>query len=285
MSNLISLLLKLARLIPFSLLYLFSNLLAFLLRKVFKYRLSVVRGNLKNSFPDYSYLERYTIEKKFYLNFSDVLLENLKLVSVSKITLQKRMKLLNPEVIDKLAKETKGAIIIGAHYNNWEWMALALGTYSKQELFSVYKPLNNKKIDSLMLKVRSRFGANIVPMSKFPKVVLENKNHATINLMLSDQSPHKSKLEYFSTFLNQDTPVYLGAEKLLKAANLELLFVEVNRVKRGFYEMKIVPLAKQDFGEKGVSTKLHLSHLEKTIINQPQNWLWSHRRWKHSRKK
>ena len=285
MRNLISLLLKLAGQVPFSLLYLFSNLLAFLLRRVFKYRLAVVRGNLKKSFPNYSDLERYKIEKKFYLNFSDVLLENLKLVSVSKITLQKRMKLLNPEVINKLAKENKGAILIGAHYNNWEWMALALGTYSKQELFSVYKPLNNKKIDSLMLKARSRFGANIIPMSKFPKVVLKNKNRATINLMLSDQSPHKSKLEYFSTFLNQDTPVYLGAEKLLKAANLELLFVEVNRVKQGFYEMKIVPLAKQDCGEKGVSTKLHLSHLEKIIINQPQNWLWSHRRWKHSRKK
>jgi len=285
MSNFSTLLLKLAGLVPFSLLYFCSNLLAFLLRQVFKYRLDVVRTNLKNSFPDYSDLELYTIEKKFYLNFSDVLLENFKLLTISKITLHKRMKLLNPEVFHVLAKENKGAILIGAHYNNWEWMALALGTYLKQDLFTVYKPLSNATIDGLMLSIRSKFGAHIIPMKQFPKVVLKNKNHATVNLMLADQSPHKSKLEYFSTFLCQDTPVYLGAEKLMNAADLELLFVEVNRVKRGFYEMKIVPLAKQDSGVKGDSTKLHLSHLEKIIINQPQNWLWSHRRWKHSRKK
>ncbi|MEZ7838299.1 MAG: lysophospholipid acyltransferase family protein [Flavobacteriales bacterium] len=284
MHKLITILYKLAGQIPFVLLYMFSNFLAFLLQKVFKYRLKVVQENLKKAFPELQQSERTLIENQFYLNFSDILLENLKLYSISKDSLQKRMKLLNPEVFNKLALENKGAILIGAHYNNWEWMALALGSYCKQDLFSVYKPLSNKNIDSLMLKARSRFGAEIVPMKQFPKTILKNKNRATINLMLSDQSPHKSKLDYFCEFLNQDTPVYLGAEKLMNAANLELLFVEVHRVKRGYYEMKIVPLANVCNEQQGLTTELHLAHLEKMIIDEPSNWLWSHRRWKHSRR-
>jgi KDO2-lipid IV(A) lauroyltransferase len=284
MHKLITILYKLAGQIPFVLLYMFSNFLAFLLQKVFKYRLKVVQENLKKAFPELQQSERTLIENQFYLNFSDILLENLKLYSISKDSLQKRMKLLNPEVFNKLALENKGAILIGAHYNNWEWMALALGSYCKQDLFSVYKPLSNKNIDSLMLKARSRFGAEIVPMKQFPKTILKNKNRATINLMLSDQSPHKSKLDYFCEFLNQDSPVYLGAEKLMNAANLELLFVEVHRVKRGYYEMKIVPLANVCNEQQGLTTELHLAHLEKMIIDEPSNWLWSHRRWKHSRR-
>lgn len=276
---------KLAGFIPYSFLYVFSNFLAFLLHRVFKYRYTVVRQNLKNSFPNSTASELEIIATKFYLKFSDILLENLKLYAISKTTLQKRMKLINPEIFHQLEEKNKGALLIGAHYNNWEWMALALSTYLKQDLFSVYKPLSNARVDRLMLSIRSRFGANIIPMKQFPKVVLKNKNRATVNLILADQSPHKSTLDYFCTFLNQDTPVYLGAEKLMKAANLELLFVEVTNVKRGFYEMKIVPLAQFDNGRKGDSTKLHLNQLEKMIINEPQNWLWTHKRWKHSRKK
>ena len=285
MSKLITIAYKIAQFIPFFVLHIWANTLAFMLQKVFKYRLNTVRVNLNKSFPNLSLEELKLIETKFYLNFSDVLLENLKLYTISNNTLQKRMKLLNKDVFDQLNKKNKGAILIGAHYNNWEWMALALGTYIKQDLYSVYKPLNDLRIDSLMLKARSRFGAEIVPMRQFPKTVMKNKNRSTINLMLSDQSPHKSKLDYFCEFLNQDTPVYLGAEKLMNAANLELLFVEVHRVKRGYYEMKIVPLANECDEQEGIATELHLTHLEKMILNEPSNWLWSHRRWKHSRKK
>lgn len=247
--------------------------------------MNVVRGNLKKSFPNSSESERSTIEKKFYLNLSDVLIESLKLSTISRESLLKRMKLTNPSVFNNLEKRNKGAVLIGAHFNNWEWMSLSLSAQLKQDMYAVYKPLNNKDVDALMLKSRSRFGAKIIPMKQFPKVVLKNKNRATVNLMLADQSPHKSKLDYFVNFLNQDTPVYLGAEKLIKAANLELLFVEVTRVKRGFYEMNIVPLALNKNCEQGEVTKLHLSQLEQMIIKEPQNWLWSHKRWKNSRNK
>jgi len=285
MSIFSKLLYYLTQLIPFWLVHLCASILAFLLQYVVKYRVAVVRQNLKNAFPSYTNAALKEIEKKFYLNFCDVLLENLKLNSISKKTVRKRMKFLNPEVFSDLAETAKGAMLIGAHYNNWEWMALSLSTYLNEKMFSVYKPLNNIQSDRLMLNARARFGANIIPMQQFPKVVLKNKNRGAVHLMISDQSPHRSKLDFFCSFLNQDTPVYLGAEKLMKAANLNLYFVEVHRVKRGFYEMKIVPLNEQSTNEKGQATKMHLSHLEKMIINSPESWLWSHRRWKHSQKK
>ena len=275
----------LTQLIPFRLVHLCASILAYLLQYLVKYRVAVVRQNLKNAFPSYTNAALKEIEKKFYLNFCDVLLENIKLNSISKSTVRKRMKFLNPEVFSDLAETGKGAMLIGAHYNNWEWMGLSLSTYLHEKMFSVYKPLNNTQSDRLMRSARARFGANIIPMLQFPKVVLKNKNRGAVHLMIADQSPHRSKLDFFFTFLNQDTPVYLGAEKLMKAANLNLYFVEVHRVKRGFYEMKIVPLTEQSTNEKGQATKMHLSHLEKMIINQPESWLWSHRRWKHSRKK
>ena len=283
MNKLLSFILILIGKTPYKLLYLISEILLFFVYRIFKYRIDTVQKNLKNSFPKHSLTDLTRIEKKFYRNFCDILLENLLLYSISEKELQKRMKLLNPEIFDSLYN--KGAILIGAHYNNWEWMALSLGVYAKQDVFSVYKPLNNKTINKLMLKARERFGANIVPMTSFVKTVLENKNNATINLMLSDQSPHKSKVDYYCTFLNQDTPVYLGPEKLLNAAKLEFLFVEVHRIKRGFYEMKIVPLNDKSKEEKGSKTLLHVNHLEKIINDQPENWLWSHKRWKNSRKK
>lgn len=285
MSIFSKLLYYLTQLIPFWLVHLCASILAFLLQYVLKYRVAVVRQNLKNAFPSYTNAALKEIEKKFYLNFCDVLLENIKLNSISKSTVRKRMKFLNPAVFSDLAETGKGAMLIGAHYNNWEWMGLSLSTYLHEKMFSVYKPLNNKQSDRLMLNARARFGANIIPMQQFPKVVLKNKNRGAVHLMIADQSPHRSKLDFFCTFLNQDTPVYLGAEKLMKAANLNLYFVEVHRVKRGFYEMKIVPLTEQSTNEKGQATKMHLSHLEKMIINSPESWLWSHRRWKHSQKK
>ena len=195
------------------------------------------------------------------------------------------MNLVNPEILEKLENDEQGIVLITAHYNNWEWMGLSLSTYTNQNINGVYKPLSNKSIDALMLKSRERFGTQLSPMSSFAKKVLSPKGRKSINIMLADQSPHKDKVDFFCEFLGQDTPVFLGPEKLMKAGQMKLHFIEVHRLKRGYYEMKIVPLVDADPENKGSATLAHVKHLEQIIQANPGNWLWSHRRWKNSRKK
>lgn len=285
MATLTSILLKLLGLIPFPMLYLLSDVLQFLVFRVLGYRKKVIRENLKNSFPNYTTKQLRAIERASAKNFCDVMLENLKLLSIGPKELQKRMPLKNPEVLENLRDKQEGVLLISAHYNNWEWMALSLSRYAQQDVYGVYKPLNNSNIDQLMRKGRERFGAQLIPMNAFVKSVLKNKGQASINLMLADQSPHAGKVDYYCEFLNQDTPVFLGPEKLMKAAAMKMYFMEVHRIKRGFYEMKIVPLEVPVSEEKGAATLVHVRHLEKILEKDPNNWLWSHRRWKNSRKK
>ena len=285
MINLLNIFLTLFGKLPNKIIYLLSDILFFITYKLWKYRVKIVRVNLKNSFPNLGYNKLKSIEVAFYKNFCDVLVENLLLHSISKAELQDKMKLLNPNFFEDLHFKNKGVLLVGAHYNNWELMALSLSTYLNSNLYTVYKPLSNKFVNKLMKDSRQRFGANIIPMDSFAKSVIKNKNQSSVNLMLADQSPHKSKLDFFCNFLNQDTPVYIGPEKLIRAAELELYFIEVHRVKRGNYEMKVVPLSYTTLTKSGDITEIHVKHLEKLIQTCPQNWLWTHRRWKHSRKK
>jgi len=269
---------------PLFILYLLGDIL-YLICYYVGYRRGIVRANLAKSLPRHSEQERLRIEKAFYRNFCDLIVENFKLYSISEAELKKRVHLVNPELLKEYKHKGIGAIVMGAHYCNWEWMALALSAYAPQDLFSVYKPLSNKAVDQLMLKARSRFGAKIIPMKSFPKVIVQNKGKGSLHLMLADQTPHKSKIEFSTHFLSQKTPVFLGPEKLKKAGDLALIFVEMHRVKRGYYEMKLIPLLDKDENKSGKATEAHVRHLEKLILNKPENWLWSHRRWKYSKQK
>ncbi len=272
---------KLFRFIPYFILYAISDIAFLFIYYIHGYRKKIVRENLMNSFPDYSISEIIKIEKKTYKNLCDIILESLLLYSISKDEIQKRMKLLNPELLQSLKKDEERCILIGAHYNNWEWMGLSLSTYLKEDMYGVYKPLSNKYINKLMLKSRMRFGANIISMNNFAKTILKNQNFS-INVMLADQSPHKNEVDFYCKFLNQDTPVYIGPEKLINAGNMKLFFIDVQRIKRGYYEMKIIPLYNKVSKEKGHITRMHVSYLNKLINKKPENWLWTHRRWKHS---
>lgn len=243
--------------------------------------------NLKNSFPEKSEAEIRRIEKDFYIHFCDVILETLKLLTISKKEFAKHF------TFDDKAKkifsgfEEKGQSMIGVmgHCGNWEWGAIAYPTGFKQLITGVYHPLSNKNVDSLMLKLRSRFGGNIIPMSRVYKemLTLKQKNIPTLLGLIADQTPPPEGA-YWTTFLNQDTPVFNGTEKISRKFNYPVIYVPIHKIKRGYYTMSAVLITDQPASlPEGSISELHTRALEQNIKEQPYIWLWSHRRWKHKR--
>ncbi|MBK9284226.1 MAG: lysophospholipid acyltransferase family protein [Sphingobacteriaceae bacterium] len=268
--------------------HLFSYLIYFLVYHVFGYRKKVVLSNLKNSFPEKSESEINKIAKDFYLHFCDVILETLKLLTLPKEKFKVHFKFDDAAIQLFNSFESKNQSMIGVmgHCGNWEWGAIAYPTQFKQLITGVYHPLSNKNVDALMLHLRSRYGGNIIPMQRVYKEILtlKQKGIPTLLGLIADQTPPPESA-YWTTFLNQDTPVFNGTEKIARKFNYPVIYVPIHKIKRGYYVMSAVLITDKpaDMAE-GLITELHTRALEKNIREQPHIWLWSHRRWKHKRK-
>ncbi|MBM3401311.1 MAG: lysophospholipid acyltransferase family protein [Bacteroidetes bacterium] len=275
--------LYLVSLFPFFVLYFLSDILYFFLYYIIKYRRKVVLINLLNSFPGKSKLDIEKIEKRFYHYLADLILETVKSISISAGEIKKRFVIKNPEVLKNYLQNGQSIIAVTGHYGNWEWGSLAIGLELKEKVLVVYKPLSNKRFEGLMNSMRSRFGSVMVPMKQTLKRVLEHKNEPNILILVGDQTPTREESQYFTTFLNQQTAVYLGVEKIAQMLDHPIIYVSINRIKRGYYECIIKSLIdKPGQMDKHVITETHLKELEKTIRNKPEYWLWSHIRWKFS---
>lgn len=276
---------NLLALMPMRVLYIFSDLLYPFVYFIVGYRKKVVYENLRNAFPEKSEKEIEIIAKKFYRHFCDVLVEILKLLHISHEEINKRMKYSHPNpFLDEFAK---GKLVLGVlgHYNNWEW-GTALGMQGPYNFASIYKPLTNKYFDKLMIKIRSQFGGELVPMAKTGRVmaryILEKK--LTVFNFIADQAPGRSEVQYWTTFLNQDTPVYLGIEKLARKTHQPVYFAKFIKIKRGYYEAVVEKLCDDcNDLQPNELTERHLRALEAAILEAPEYWLWSHRRWKIKR--
>lgn len=273
-------------LLPFRVLYFISDGLSLVLFYVIQYRKKVVFENLKNSFPEKTQQERNQIAHKFYRYFCQLMVETIKLVSISEKEFKKRVWIKNPEVLYDLHKKGLSGIVITAHYGNWEWFA-AITDKDRNPFhcMSIYKPLSNKQVEDVVNRCRTRFGADVVPMKQTLKVMVgyKKQNKQTLSLFISDQSPMRSHIQYWTRFMNQPTPIYLGPEKIAKSlgqAVLMMLFKETD--KRGYYEIEISKFADDisQFHEHEV-TEWHVQKLESVIRERPEYWLWTHRRWKH----
>lgn len=271
--------------IPFPIIYLLSDFFSFVVFRLFGYRKQVVLDNLRNSFPEKSAEEIRKIRRKFYKNFTDVFLEMVKMLSMSGKTIEKRSKILNPEVVKKYHDQGQSVLFVGGHCANWEWLGMSIAYYMDRDTYSVYKPLKNEKLGGLLEEMRSQTGNHLVPMKSFLRTILKNKDRGVVNFMLADQTPHVGEIEYFTDFLHQDTPVFLGVEKITKAVKMPLFFMDIRRVKRGHYEIEFVALFDNYDGVNTYEvTQKHLQALENLIKAEPSDWLWSHRRWKYTRK-
>jgi KDO2-lipid IV(A) lauroyltransferase len=275
-------LLYLLSLLPYFVLYIIADLLFVLLYYVIHYRRQVVKENLSNAFPEKSVAELRTIEKEYFRFLADLIVETIKLCTLSKEEVTKRVRIENRAMLENAAF-ISGKSIIGAvgHYGNWESGCLRMGLITERPCIIAYKPLSNPVWDKFFLNMRSRLGAHMVPMKNTFRKIVSHRNEVTFTVLAGDQTPTREEATYFTNFLNQPTAVFLGVEKLAKATDSLVVFCDVRRVKRGYYSCTFVPLFDSPkLTAEYEITNAHVQYLERVIREEPQYWLWSHRRWK-----
>jgi KDO2-lipid IV(A) lauroyltransferase len=247
------------------------------------YRKKVVFTNLKNSFPNKSNQELKAIMADFYRHLCDIIMESMKGFTISEKQLRNRLVIKNPEFSNYFADKGQSIIFVGGHYNNWEICAQAFAMYSNHECIGIYKPLSNQFINDKIYTSRSKYGMNLVSM-KQTKKSFEADGKAKAIVFGSDQNPANPKRAHWVQFLNQDTGVLFGVERYAKEYNWPVVFVSISKAKRGHYEVEYSLVTdKPNEQPHGKITEDFTKRLEQDIINQPQYWLWSHKRWKHKK--
>ena len=288
MYHIINGLLKLKSLLPFSILYVLSDFTYLIVYYLIGYRKKVVRENLKRSFPDKTDRELLATEKKFYHHLCDLLFESMKMATISKEEMSRRMKILNYEPLLKHYDENKSVLLITSHYGNWEWTSsFSMYLPADKPMYQVYKQLKNKFFDRLIYNLRIRFGSVNVEVNELFDVLSSLKQQGKMGMigLISDQSPSRKGIKYQSQFLNQRTPVITGTEIIAKKYDFPVYFVQIRRVKRGYYTCNPVPIClhPQESGKFEITEK-YIRLLEQEIMAEPAYWLWSHRRWKFADK-
>lgn len=271
-------------LLPFPLLYLLSDGIYLLLYRVLGYRKAVVLTNLRNSFPGKSETEIQAIASRFYRWFCDLVLETLKTLTVSPAAVRERVAFENIGLLQEYARRNQSIILVLGHFGNWE---LAGARYSQEktlpQLYVIYHPLANPRFDRLLHRMRTRHGTWLYTMQEASRSMLRDRHLLTATAFIADQTPSPERA-YWMTFLNQDTPVFLGTEALAKKLGYPVVYISITRPRRGHYRMVAETLVEHPVGTReGEITEAHTRRLERDICAHPELWLWTHRRWKHKR--
>lgn len=269
---------------PSWLIYLWADFFFLISYHLISYRKKIVIKNLKNSFPEKTDEEIKKISIAFYRHFSDLVVETLKSFQASEETLKKRIRYKNPEVLNELYEQGKSVALLSGHYGNWEWTS-ALPKIIKHQVNVIYRPIENEIFDNYMKMVRSRFGMFLMParISLRTMLELEKAGQLSATYYLTDQTALKDT-DYWMTFLNQETPVFPGPEKVASRFKQAVVFMDIQKVRRGYYEVEFTKLFDDASQTKEFEvTKTHVKFLEDIIRKRPEYWLWSHKRWKHTR--
>ena len=269
--------------LPFKVLYLLSDIFYLLIYKVFGYRKKVVTENLKNSFPEKPDTEIEKIRSDFYRYLCDLSLETIKLLSISPSVLRKHFEHEDLSVLERYYRNEQSIILVMGHLGNWELGGAYFSLLGLHQPYGIYHPLTNKHFDRLMIKMRTRLGAGTYPMKDTFRGMLKDRNKVTATTFIADQTPAPGNAHWM-TFLNQDTPVFKGTEIIARKLDYPVIYISVIREKRGQYKLCSELLAEhpKEFSENEL-TEMHTQRLEQDIVNHPETWLWSHRRWKHKR--
>jgi len=271
---------------PLWFLYFISDFLYFVLYYVVRYRRKVVETNLRNSFPEKSDEKLRVIRKKFYHHLCDLSVETFKLLNMSEKSIKKRCIYNNTEIVNKYFDEGKNVMVVLGHYCNFEWLCCFSLFNSRPVFLPLYKPLHNKVMDKMYYKIRSSFGALPVANKDTLRTMIKYKmkGEPTLTCFIADQTPNKYNLNYWTEFLNQDTPVLVGTGRIAKKLGQVVVYAHMKKIKRGYYEVDMYPICEdpEHTDEKEI-TERHTRELERIIREAPEYWLWSHKKWKHKR--
>ena len=271
--------------LPFRLLYLFSDFVYLIVYYLIGYRKKTVRENLELALPHLSDEERLIIEKKSFRHWCDMFLEMIKTMTISNTEINKRFVFINMEVYKKLEAQEKSIAIMLAHYASYEWV-ISMNAYVKFSAFAIYKKLANPYFDKLVRDIRSRFKANLITTKETMPVIIENNRNKLLSSygFASDQSPKISSAFHWQKFMGIEVPVHTGAEMLSKKYDMNVIFLKVTKVKRGYYQAIFEVLSEnaKEVPNYEITDKF-LKLVEQQIFEAPEYYLWTHKRWKHKR--
>jgi KDO2-lipid IV(A) lauroyltransferase len=267
--------------VPLALWYPIASFLAYCAWRVFPYRRHVVDANLKASFPEWDETTRERVIRDYYRGFADMLVEVMHSLRLTRGELQRRVTLLNPELVRDQVALGKPVVLVAAHQCNWEWMLLGLSTQLGIPVDAAYKPLIDSWAEVEMRKLRGRFGARLIPAQELLGDIIKQRGAPRAIAMVADQEPVSSERKQWLRFLNRDTAFFLGPEEITRTTRYAAFFLRLRRKARGRYEVEFVKLA--EAGEQlpaGEFTARYARLVEEQIRAAPADWPWSHKRWK-----
>ncbi len=258
--------------------------MCFLMYAVTRYRRRTVAENLRRSFPEKNESERAAVTRRFYRNLADITLETFKTLTIPDTELRQRVRILNPEVCLQYLNAGQSVVVMTSHLGNWEWLLAGNALQLGYDVDAVYKELTNPQFDAVMRRIRGRFGPYPVEMRQVARELVKRKQVTRIIAMVADQTPFPEHA-YWTDFLHQNTPFFTGAAGIARRTGYPVLYAGMRRVRRGHYETWFEPLAEPSYAENDANhiIETYVRRIEADIRRYPDQWLWSHRRWKHRR--
>jgi len=239
-----------------------------------KYRNEIILKNINIVFPLKNKEEKMILHKKFYSSLYTIIIEIIKSIHFNQEEITKRVQIDNESHIKQILKQKKSFILIASHYGNWEWLLLRLSLIKDKKIIAVYKPLSNKYLNKVIVKIRKKFNATLIPIDEWNNFILKNRNRDYIYFLVSDQNPNIANKNIQTLFFNKKTHFNNGPEKMHRLLRSEVFYIDMKQQKFGYYNVSLKKITNTDI------TKTYASLLETTIKRKPALWLWSHNRWK-----
>lgn len=269
--------------IPLTALYMLSHVLFFLSYRIVRYRRALVRKNLIRSFPEKTIQEIISIEREYYRNLCDYAVETLKLLSIGRVDLARRVVFINAHLLEKYKSTNQSVLLLASHQFNWEWLLASGNLNLPIPIDFVYQPVNNLNVDRFLIACRTRFGAHAIKRNELAREIVKRKDQLRGVAIVADQYPGKKHdKKFFTTFLHQETAFFYGTNQLAALTQYPVLYAEIRKKKRGYYEVTLIELAQPPHSRHSNDIiEQYVKAAEKIIHEYPAGWLWSHNRWKN----